>query len=89
MTKRAQARQIFQAAVLTHLSTVAPLLWGRKRIWLLGAGKASAPLARAVEKVRGKRIAGGFMVKDGQEARGGCAERRECGLLVAAVLEAL
>ena len=79
MTKRTQARPMFQAVVLTHLSADEPLLRDQKRIWLLGAGKGSAPLARAVEKVCGKRIAGGCVVTDGQEARGGCAERRESG----------
>ena len=89
MTKRSQARQIFQAAlkaadpkaaVLAHLSADEPLLRDRKRIWLLGAGKASAPMAQAVEKICGRRIAGGcVVVKDGHGAPLRYAELRESG----------
>src|SRR5690606_14878829 len=32
------------------------------RIWVLGAGKGAAPMARALERVLGERIAGGLVV---------------------------
>ena len=89
MTKRTQARQIFnaalkaadpKAAVLAHLSADEPLLRRAKRIFLLGAGKASAPMAQAVEKVCGRRIAAGcIVVKDGHTAPLRYAEIRESG----------
>lgn len=89
MTKRTQARQIFnaalkaadpKAAVLGHLSADEPLLRRAKRIFLLGAGKASAPMAQAVEKVCGRRIAAGcIVVKDGHSAPLRYAEIRESG----------
>jgi hydroxypyruvate reductase len=89
MTKRTQARQIFnaalkaadpKAAVLAHLSADEPLLRRAKRIFLLGAGKASAPMAQAVEKVCGRRIAAGcVVVKDGHTAPLRYAELRESG----------
>lgn len=41
-----------------------------RRVWLLGAGKASAAMAQGVERVLGKRITGGVItVKDGHGAR--------------------
>jgi hydroxypyruvate reductase len=89
MTKRTQARQIFnaalkaadpKAAVLAHLSADEPLLRRAKRIFLLGAGKASAPMAQAVEKICGRRIAAGcVVVKDGHTAPLRYAELRESG----------
>jgi glycerate 2-kinase len=89
MTKRTQARQIFnaalkaadpKAAVLAHLSADEPLLRRAKRIFLLGAGKASAPMAQAVEKICGRRIAAGcVVVKDGHTAPLRYAEIRESG----------
>jgi glycerate 2-kinase len=89
MTKRTQARQIFnaalkaadpKAAVLAHLSADEPLLRRAKRIFLLGAGKASAPMAQAVEKICGRRItAGCIVVKDGHTAPLRYAELRESG----------
>ena len=33
-----------------------------RRIWVLGAGKAAAPMARALEKLLGDRLAGGLVV---------------------------
>lgn len=33
-----------------------------ERIWVVGAGKATAPMAQAVEKLLGKRLAGGAIV---------------------------
>ena len=89
MTKRSQAHQIFQAAlkaadpqvaVLAHLSADDPLVRRAKRIFLLGAGKASAPMARAVEKVCGRRIAAGcVVVKDGHAVPLRYTELRESG----------
>jgi glycerate 2-kinase len=35
---------------------------GRKRVWVLGAGKAVAPMGRAVEKSLGKYLEGGLLV---------------------------
>jgi glycerate 2-kinase len=35
---------------------------GRKRIWVLGAGKAAAPMGRAIEEILGKYLEGGFLV---------------------------
>jgi hydroxypyruvate reductase len=32
------------------------------KLWVLGAGKASAPMGRAVEKILGRYLAGGFLV---------------------------
>lgn len=89
MTKRSHARQIFnaalkaadpRAAVLAHLSPGEPLLRDAKRIFLLGAGKASAPMARAVETVCGRRIAAGcVVVKDGHTVPLRYTELRESG----------
>lgn len=89
MTKRSHARQIFQAAlkaadpyaaVLAHLSPEEPLLRRAKRIFLLGAGKASAPMARAVEKICGRRIAAScVVVKDGHTVPLRYTELRESG----------
>lgn len=40
------------------------------RVQVIGAGKASAAMARAVERIIGKRISGGFVnIKDGDAAR--------------------
>jgi len=33
-----------------------------RKVWILGAGKAAAPMARAAEQMLGNRIAGGFLV---------------------------
>ena len=62
-------------AVLRHLkSDGRTLIAGKKkyslakfdRIQVIGAGKASAPMARAVERLLGRRIAGGWInIKDG------------------------
>ena len=35
---------------------------GRKRVWVIGAGKAAAPMGRAVERSMGKYLEGGFLV---------------------------
>ncbi|HBY64224.1 MAG TPA: glycerate kinase, partial [Solibacterales bacterium] len=50
------------------------------RVFVLGAGKASARMAVAVERVLGKRIAGGLInVKDGHTAKLRRIELNECG----------
>ena len=112
MRKRAQAWRRRQTAVLTHLSTDGPLARGRRRIWLLGAGKASTPLAQAVEKACGKRTVSGCVGRReggssaaagkasaplpqavetgcGKRIVGGCEGRREGGGSVAVVLRHL
>jgi glycerate 2-kinase len=85
-TLRRQALRIFQAAlkaadpyraVLNHLELDCTQF---QKIFVIGAGKASAQMARAVERVLGARIKGGEInVKDGH----GCPLRRirinECG----------
>lgn len=43
---------------------------GVRRIWVVGAGKAAAPMAQAVESLLGKRVAGGaVLTKYGHGAR--------------------
>ena len=50
------------------------------RIFVIGAGKASAAMAQAVERLLGKRIAGGFLnVKYGHGAKLRRIEVNECG----------
>jgi glycerate 2-kinase len=50
------------------------------RVWVVGAGKASAAMGRAVESLLGKRIAGGFInVKYGDTARLRRIETNPCG----------
>lgn len=49
-------------------------------IWVLGAGKAAAPMARAVEKILGKYLTGGILVtKYGHAATGKKLEIIEAG----------
>ncbi len=77
------------AAVRRHLRLIGETLvaGGRQyglrsfdRIWVVGAGKASAAMASAVEGLLGKRIAGGMVnVKDGHTARLRRIELNECG----------
>ncbi len=51
-----------------------------ERIWVVGAGKAAAAMASAVEGLLGKRIAGGLVnVKYGHTARVRRVEVNECG----------
>ncbi len=74
-TLRRQALRIFQAAlkaadpyraVLNHLELDRTRF---QKIFVIGAGKASAQMARAVERVLGARISGGEInVKDGHGA---------------------
>jgi hydroxypyruvate reductase len=50
-----------------------------RRVWVVGAGKATAQMARAAERVLGSRIAGGLInVKDGHTARLKRIEQHEC-----------
>ena len=77
------------AAVRRHLRLIGQTLvaGGRQyslrsfdRIWVVGAGKASAAMASAVEGLLGKRIAGGLVnVKYGHTARLRRIELNECG----------
>lgn len=76
-------------AVLAHLRLDGDtLLAGRKRyplkgverIWVIGAGKAGAAMAAAVERVLGRRISGGWInVKYGHTAKLKRIELNECG----------
>jgi hydroxypyruvate reductase len=51
-----------------------------RNIWVIGAGKAGASMARAAERVLGRRIAGGLInVKDGHTAKLRRIELNECG----------
>ncbi len=55
-------------------------LGGYKRIFVVGAGKASGTMARAVEELLGSRIAAGCInVKEGDTARTRLIELRPCG----------
>jgi hydroxypyruvate reductase len=77
------------AAVRRHLRLIDQTLvaGGRQyslrsfdRIWVVGAGKASAAMASAAEGLLGKRIAGGLVnVKYGHTARLRRIELNECG----------
>ena len=77
------------AAVLRFLRVKqGKLLAGRRRypldafdnVWVVGAGKAGAAMAQAVERVLGARIRGGLVnVKDGHLARLRRIELNECG----------
>jgi glycerate 2-kinase len=83
---RKSASQLFQAAlkaadpaeaVRRHFS---PPPASYKRIFVVGAGKASAPMAQAVEKMLGQRIAGGLInIKHGHTAKLRRIEQNECG----------
>jgi glycerate 2-kinase len=78
-----------QEAVLRHLKFDGrSIAAGRRkysirnfdRIQVIGAGKASAAMARAVERLLGKRIAGGWInVKDGHTTRLRRIHQQECG----------
>src|SRR4051794_41192382 len=51
-----------------------------RRIYVIGAGKAGAAMARAAERVLGRRITGGLInVKDGHVAKLRRIELNECG----------
>jgi hydroxypyruvate reductase len=78
-----------QEAVLRHLKFDGrTLIAGRRkypmtkfdRIQLIGAGKAAASMARAVERLLGRRIAGGWInVKDGHKGHLRRIHQQECG----------
>src|SRR5579862_4211823 len=78
-----------QDAVLRHLKFDGwTLTAGRRkyslkkfdRIQVIGAGKASAAMARAVERLLGRRIAGGWInVKDGHTTNLRRIHQQECG----------
>ncbi|HVO97536.1 MAG TPA: glycerate kinase [Bryobacteraceae bacterium] len=78
-----------QEAVLRHLKFDGRTLTAGKRkyalskfdrIQVIGAGKASASMARAMERLLGRRIAGGWInVKDGHAAHLRRIHQHECG----------
>jgi glycerate 2-kinase len=84
---RRQALAIFKAAlrasnpaeaVARRLSREDPTRY--RRIYVIGAGKAGAAMARAAERALGRRIEGGLLnVKDGHVARLRRIELNECG----------
>jgi glycerate 2-kinase len=77
------------SAVLRHLRVSGPAVVAGKRryrldsfenVWVVGAGKASAAMAQAVERVFGARIRGGLVnVKYGHLAKLRRVELNECG----------
>ncbi len=85
MTARDALRAIWDAALAA--GDVTPLVRSHlrvdrrhTRVFLLGAGKASAAMAAAAEEVVGDRVAGGFVVvKDGCAAPLRRVEIAECG----------
>lgn len=78
-----------QEAVLRHLKFDGRTLTAARqkypiknfdRIQIIGAGKASAAMARAVERLLGRRIAGGWInVKDGHTLKLRKIHQQECG----------
>lgn len=67
-----------ESAVERHLATLK--LKRYRRIFVVGAGKAGASMAKAAERVLGKQIAAGYVnVKDGHTARLSRIELNECG----------
>jgi glycerate 2-kinase len=84
---RNPAMEIFRAAlkaadpaeaVQRHFKAPGPKEF--ERIFVVGAGKATAPMAKAVEQLLGNRIAGGFInVKHGHAAKLKFIEQNECG----------
>ena len=83
---RRQALRIFQAAlkaadpaeaVLRHVQVDAKAY---RNVFVIGAGKATAQMARAIERLLGSRIAGGEInVKDGHTAALRRIKINECG----------
>jgi hydroxypyruvate reductase len=66
------------AAVARHLQRLKTSRF--KNIYVVGAGKAAAPMARAAEKALGSRIAAGYInVKDGHTVKLRRIEQNECG----------
>jgi hydroxypyruvate reductase len=86
-TLRRHARAIFRASLVAAdpAGAVARYLARRdfsryRRIFVIGAGKAGAPMAQAVERALGRRIAAGLInVKYGHTARLRRIELNECG----------
>jgi hydroxypyruvate reductase len=84
---RKQAHDIFQAALKAAdpVDSVVRTLRAEKydryrRIFVLGAGKAGASMAKGAERVLGRRIAGGLInVKDGYTENLRRIELHECG----------
>jgi glycerate 2-kinase len=67
-----------EAAVERHLSTLK--LKQYRRVFVVGAGKAGASMAKAAERVLGARIAAGLVnVKDGHTRKLRRIELNECG----------
>jgi glycerate 2-kinase len=83
---RKAALQIFRAAlkaadpaeaVQRHFTTPPATF---DRIFVVGAGKAAAPMAQAIEKMLGKRIVGGLVnIKHGHAVKLSRIEQNECG----------
>lgn len=66
-----------RAAVIRHLKVYAKAF---DRVWVVGAGKATARMAEGIEEVFGDRIAGGLVnVKDGHTANLKRIDQNECG----------
>lgn len=84
---RRQAVAIFRAALAAADPADAVMRYLRRRdfsryrnVYVVGAGKAGASMAKAAERVLGRRIAGGLVnVKDGHVARLRRIELNECG----------
>jgi glycerate 2-kinase len=84
---RRDALSIFRAALAAADPGDAVIRYLKRRdfsryrnVWVVGAGKAGASMARAAERVLGRRIAGGLInVKDGHIARLRRIELNECG----------
>jgi len=84
---RKQARSIFQAALVAadpaeavtrHLERLNASRF--RRIFVIGAGKTGASMAKAAERVLGRRITAGLVnVKDGHLAKLRRIELHECG----------
>jgi hydroxypyruvate reductase len=67
-----------EAAVARHLKKIKMQQY--RRIWVVGAGKAGASMAKAAERVLGTKIAAGLInVKDGHTVPLRRIELRECG----------
>jgi hydroxypyruvate reductase len=86
---RKEASRIFQAALLAadpaeavrrHFTLPSAKSAKYDRIFVVGAGKATAQMARAMEQILGKRITGGLInIKHGHAARLTRIEQNECG----------
>jgi glycerate 2-kinase len=83
---RKAALQIFRAALkaadpaeAVHRHFTAPPTTF-DRIFVVGAGKATGPMAQAVERILGKRLTGGFInVKHGHTVKLNRIEQNQCG----------